>query len=162
MLSRVLRTVYNNVAPVVASSTYAVGSTVATKIAPAVVSTSVTIGSKITNKLGEVIVGNSSGDFQEVNELKLQLLQELSHAKVALDIHDEDKQRLEQDNAKLFTENLSLRAEFEQKLQIAQVQRVSTILVCSVSFDFFQVIRFTNQVLLVFFYDCNRPRHSER
>jgi hypothetical protein len=162
MLSRVLRTVYKNVAPVVASSTYAVGSTVATKIAPAVVSTSVAIGTKITNKVGETIVGNSSGDFQEATKLKLQLLKELGHAKAALDMHDSDKQRLEQNNAKLFEENLSLRAEFEQKLQTAQVQRVSTILVCSVSFDFFEAIRFTNQVLLVFLCFYNRPRPSER
>jgi hypothetical protein len=135
MLSRALITAYKNVAPVVASSTYAVGSTVFTKIAPAVASTSVAIGTKVTNKLGEAIVGNSSSDFQKVNELRLQLLQELNHAKVALDIHDTDKQRFEQDSAKLFAENSSLRAEFEQKLHIAQIQRVSSILaVCLLLF----------------------------
>jgi hypothetical protein len=134
MLSKVFMAVYKNVAPVVASSTYAVGSAVATKIVPAVASTSVAIGTKVTNKLGQVIVGNSSVDFQKANEMKLQLLQELGDAKLALDTYDSDKQHFEQDNAKLFAENLSLRAEFEQKLHIAQVQRVSTVLVGSVSF----------------------------
>ena len=55
MVSRILCTVFNHVAPTVASSSYAIGSTVATKIAPAVASSSYAIGSATTIKIGEAI-----------------------------------------------------------------------------------------------------------
>jgi hypothetical protein len=125
MVSRILGTVYNNVAPAVAISSYAIGSAVASKIAPAVASSSYAIGSAVTTKIGEAIVGNSSLDFQKANNLKLQLLQELSHAKASLDIQDISKQELERNMNELFRENLSLRAEFEQKLQVTRVEHVS-------------------------------------
>ena len=141
MLSRILTNVYNNLAPTVASSSYAIGttvankiaptiaassyaigSTVATKIVPALASTSIAIGAKVSTKVGEAIIGNSTEDFNRMHQLKLELLKELSQARMALDVHDTERQRLEETNARLFRENLSLRAEFEQKLKISQVE----------------------------------------
>jgi hypothetical protein len=125
ILSNVLGTVYKNVAPAVAHSSYAIGSTVVTKIAPAVASSSYKIGSAVTNKIAERIVGNSSQDFRKANELKLHLLKELSDAKAALDNDITAKQHLEGSNLELFRENVSLRAEFEQKLQMTRIEQVS-------------------------------------
>jgi hypothetical protein len=125
ILSNVLGTVYKNVAPAVAHSSYAIGSTVVTKIAPAVASSSYKIGSAVTNKIAEKIVGNSSHDFRKANELKLHLLKELSEAKAALDIDNTAKEHLQGSNLELFRENVSLRAEFEQKLQMTRIEQVS-------------------------------------
>jgi hypothetical protein len=126
VFSRVLGSVYNNVAPALVNS-YAIGSTVATTIVPAMASSSYVIGSAVTSKIGETIVGNSSREFRKANELKLELLNELSQAKAALDIQDTDKAGLKQSMEALFRENVSLRAEFEQRLQGARIQQVSTI-----------------------------------
>lgn len=128
LLARVFGSVFDNVAPAVASSSYAIGSTVATKIVPAVASSSYAIGSAVTTKIGEAIVGNSSDDFQKANKLKLELLKELSQAKADLDIGDSSKQELKRNMDRLFQENVSLRAEFEQKLQVSNVKHVSATL----------------------------------
>jgi hypothetical protein len=125
LLLRVLGSVYNNVGPAVAHSSFAIGSTVANRIVPAVASGSYIIGSAVTTKIGERIVGNSSKDFEKANDLKMQLLRELGYAKAALGVRDTTKQQLEQNMDTLFKENLSIRAEFEQKIQIARVENVS-------------------------------------
>ena len=125
MVSRVFGSLYKTVVPTVASSSYAIGSTVAKKIAPAVASTSYAVGSKVTTKIGEAIVGNSSHDFQEAKKMKLQLLKELSLAKAALDSQDVTKQELEKNMNELFRENVSLRTKFEQEQIRAKVEHVS-------------------------------------
>ena len=82
-LSNVVKTVYNSVAPaagVVASSSYSLTST---------------LTSAMSQRLGEVLVGHKSKDFDSAVQLKMQLLSELSQAKVTLDRNLEQQQRLE-------------------------------------------------------------------
>jgi hypothetical protein len=125
VLSRLLGSVYNSIAPAVVNSSYSIGSTVATTIVPAVASSSYVIGSAVTSKIGETIVGNSSLEFRKANEMKFELLDELSKAKAALDVQDIDKAELKHKMEALFRENLSLHAEFEQRAQSARIQQVS-------------------------------------
>ena len=129
---RVLSRVFSTIGPVAASSaykvgstTFAVGSTVATKIAPAVAVGSFKIGAKVSKKVGEVIVGNSSDDYQKVNALKMQLMQELHQAKQALDIQDEEMHKLE-DSRNYFQGRCELlQQHYEDKLLELTTQMVS-------------------------------------
>ena len=125
-LLRVLNTVYENVAPAVVSSSYAVGSTVAKNIVPNMAYSSYSLGSAVTTRIGEAIVGNSTDEFQKANELKFQLLQELSHAKAALDVHDNERSDLEHSIAELFRENMNLREALEKNKGEIQTNHVST------------------------------------
>jgi hypothetical protein len=124
MLSRVFGTVYNSIAPVVAKSSFAVGSVrsaVSNTIAP-VASSSYAIGSKI----GEVIVGGSaSQDFTNTSALKSRVLQELSCAKIAMDVQDIAKKEMERSMDEVALEKALLQADFEAKLDAARLQHVS-------------------------------------
>jgi hypothetical protein len=82
-ISNVVKTVYNSVAPaagLVASSSYSLTST---------------LTSAMSVKLGEALVGHKSKDFDSAIQLKMQLLSELSQAKVTLDRNLEEQRRLE-------------------------------------------------------------------
>ena len=83
LISNVVKTVYNSVAPaagVVASSSYSLTST---------------LTSVMSLKLGEALVGHKTKDFDSAIKLKMQLLSELSHAKVTLDRNLVEQRRLE-------------------------------------------------------------------
>lgn len=83
-LSNVVKTVYNSVAPaagVVASSSYSLTSS---------------LTAAMSVKLGEALVGHKSRDFDSAVQLKMQLLSELSQAKVTLDRNLEEQKRLEE------------------------------------------------------------------
>jgi hypothetical protein len=83
-LSNVVKTVYNSVAPaagVVASSSYLLTSS---------------LTAAMSVKLGEALVGHKSRDFDSAVQLKMQLLSELSQAKVTLDRNLEEQKRLEE------------------------------------------------------------------
>ena len=73
-----LKTVYKSVAPT----------------AGAVASGSLTLGSMLSTKLGEALVGHSSSEFDTTIQLKQQLLQELSQAKMTLHTQQETIQTL--------------------------------------------------------------------
>ena len=126
MLSRVLNKVYKDVAPAVVSSSYAVGSTVAKSIVPAVASSSYSLGSAMTTKIGEAIIGHSADELHKANELKFQLLQELSHAKAALDVQDNERSDLEHSISELFRENVSMREALEKMKGEMETRQVST------------------------------------
>jgi hypothetical protein len=133
LLSRVFSSVYRNVGPAVATSTYVVGSAVVNKVVPTVASSSYALGSALTSKLGELMVGNSSDEFQKESAIKLQLLQELSQAKVALDIQGVERTKLEQVVGELLQDNNFLRAT-QELAQSSQVRDDGGIGFVSLSF----------------------------
>jgi hypothetical protein len=122
-LSNVVKTVYNSVAPaagVVASSSYSLTST---------------LTSVMSQKLGEALVGHKSKDFDSAVQLKMQLLSELSQAKVTLDRNLEQQQRLERLGQQLAEERDSereareservAREKLERDLAIVNEEKVS-------------------------------------
>jgi hypothetical protein len=121
MLSRVFGAVYNSIAPVVANSSCAVGS-----VRSAVSNTIAPVASSSYAKIGEVIAGNSaSQDFTNTNALKSRVLQELSCAKIAMDVQDITKEEIERSMDELAHEKALLQADFEAKLDAARLQHVS-------------------------------------
>jgi hypothetical protein len=127
MLYRVFGTVYNSIAPVVANSLCAVSSVRSAgcnTIAP-VASSSHAIGSKS----GEVIAGGSaSPDFTNTSALKSRVLQELSCAKIAMDVQDIANKEIDRSMDELAHAKALLQADFEAKLDAARLQHVSVYL----------------------------------
>jgi hypothetical protein len=114
--SSVIRTVYKTVAPtagVVVSGSYSLTSAVT---------------SAMSMKLGEVLVGHKSKDFDDAVQLKMQLLAELSQAKVTIDRQLDEHKRLEEIGQQLAEERDSereARGNLEKELQLYQEEMVS-------------------------------------
>ena len=113
--SNIIKTVYRSVAPtagVVVSSSYSLTSH---------------LTSAMSTKLGEALVGHKSKDFDHAVQLKMQLLSELSQAKVTLDQHVEEHRRLEQLSEQLTAERDSerqAREDAEKALTSSQEEKV--------------------------------------
>jgi len=123
-LSNVVKTVYNSVAPaagVVASSSYSLTST---------------LTSAMSVKLGEALVGHKSKDFDSAVQLKMQLLSELSQAKVTLDRNLEEHRRLEELGQQLTDERDSEREARESERQAREEaeRMLSTVMEEKVSY----------------------------
>jgi hypothetical protein len=116
-LSNVVKTVYKTVAPtagVVVSGSYSLTST---------------LTSAMSMKLGEVLVGHKSKDFENAVQLKMQLLAELSHAKLIIDRQSEEHRKLEEIGQQLVYERDSereARENVEQEMRLYQEEKVST------------------------------------
>jgi hypothetical protein len=114
--SNVIRTVYRTVAPtagVVVSGSYSLTSAVT---------------SAMSMKLGEVLVGHKSKDFDHAVQLKMQLLAELSQAKVTIDRQLDEHKRLEgvgQQLAKERDSEREARENLEKELHLYQEEKVS-------------------------------------
>lgn len=114
-ISNVVRTVYRSVAPaagVVASSSYSLTST---------------LTSAMSTKLGEALVGHKAKDFDSAVQLKMQLLSELSQAKVTLDRNLEEQKRLEELGQQLAEERdveRRVREEVESDLEAVKKEKV--------------------------------------
>lgn len=116
-LSNVVKSVYKTVAPtagVVVSGSYSLTST---------------LTSAMSMKLGEVLVGHKSKDFENAVQLKMQLLAELSHAKLTIDRHREEHRRLEEIGQQLVYERESereARENVEKEMKLYREEKVST------------------------------------
>ena len=119
-LSRVFETMYRSVGPAVTSSSSAIGFVVANKIAPVS-----SLGTKVANKIEEAISTRSFQDVEKVSQLKSKLLQELNSTKIAINAQDIVRKGFMQNMDDLAPENVSLRAEFQEKLYAAKIQHVS-------------------------------------
>lgn len=122
LLSRVFGTVYNSIAPVVANSSCAVGSiqsVAACTIGPV---TSLSYG--VGGKIGDAISCASTPQY--VRQTKSKVLQELSCAKIAIDVQDIAHQELERSMNELAHEKALMRADFEAKLEGTRLQHVSS------------------------------------
>lgn len=112
-ISKVLNTVYNSVAPtagVVASSSYNITSS---------------LTSAVSTKLGEVLVGHSSNEFNQAVEVKMQLLKELSQAKVCLDAEVQERERLKEAITEIEDSNQVQKDNLETQLQMLHERKVS-------------------------------------
>jgi hypothetical protein len=81
-------------------------------------------------KLGEVLVGHKSKDFENAVQLKMQLLAELSHAKLIIDRQSEEHRRLEEIGQQLVYERDSEREageNVEKEMRLYQEEKVSTL-----------------------------------
>ena len=115
-LSNVVKSVYKTVAPtagVVVSGSYSLTST---------------LTSAMSTKLGEVLVGHKSKDFENAVKLKMQLLAELSNAKLTIDRQLEEHRRLEEIGRQLVYERDSereARENVEKEIRLYQEEKVS-------------------------------------
>eukprot|EP00980_Cylindrotheca_fusiformis_P014770 scaffold4026_cov117-Cylindrotheca_fusiformis.AAC.5 len=124
IVSRVFGMVYNSIAPIAASSSNAATSfrsVVSHSVAPMTASLSA-----LDSKVGYLVAGDYDGRVENsTGELKLQVLQELNCAKLAMDVHDVATEELERNMNELAHEKVFLRADFEKKLDDARLQHVS-------------------------------------
>jgi hypothetical protein len=108
-LSKVIRAMYANFAPIFATSSPKGN------------------GAIVTNSVGvPVFVGKESWVQESpVHESKMNLLEELTQTKAALDFRDTSNHELHENLDRLFRENVALHQQFEEKLRIARSEHVS-------------------------------------